>query len=407
MTTENEKDIEDEKAPTKKEVDVTADFDFISKGGFLLHCRDGQVLGVTKRQAEKVCSNCHFFDKCLNGEMIESKYRVIHKPDWDIAIARHMIQVLTTQRTTLPSLELYQEFMMQCDLLVLDTRLCNFVNYMDTTLAKEHRFLELAQDGFYQFKLIAKVTSEQWLNLLQLGILLNRDNTNYAVQLHEDEPHWSYEQLASRRNLDCRVSSHRVHAERAIEAILTIQEVLFQGENNPATSSATKLENLVTFDPLCERCTVYFETEEPLPQEHHELIDRLAGGEAYTRTCADGGAFQTEGYTIRSSSPDVLRRALEPLTNNGQESGMVDCSLRVDNPSPDTIGRLINASHDKVGDPKHKGTVGLDIQHNRYFFRKSLVDIHGILQYLTDFSTSAKIRQPFSVHILSSEDQTF
>jgi hypothetical protein len=379
------------------------DFDYIGTGGFLLTCQDDEVLGVTKEQAQQMCLSCRFFETCLNGGMLESTSRIIHKPDWNLTMARHMIQLLTTSRTTLPSLKLYEEFTHQCDAIVLDARLCNFVNYMDTTNTKETRFLELANDKYFCFTLTANVKCEQWLRLLDLGILLNRENTNYVVHLKQlpDQPiEWTSEQIVSRRNLDSRVSSYRVHADRSIHALVTIQQLLADSTTERSRTSSTSSPASSSLHE--ERYTIYFETAKPLAQDHHDLIDRLAGGQAYTRTCADGADFQTEGYTVQAS-PDVLRRALEPLR---YDEGIV-CSLRVDHPSPDTIGRLVNASLQEQIANEYHGKIGLDASLNRYFCRKPLEDILNMLEYLVDFSTTARVQQRFTVYLLSSEDKVF
>lgn len=39
--------------------------------------------------------------------------------------------------------------------------------------------------------------------------------------------------------------------------------------------------------------------------------------------------------------------------------------------------------------------------------RKSLQDIHIILNYMADFSMTARVQDLFAVHILSSEDEPF
>jgi hypothetical protein len=388
------------------------DFDYIGTGGFLLACQEGEILGVTKEQADKICSSCPFFDKCLNGGMLESQSRTIHKPDWNLAIARHMVQLLSTSRTTLPTLKLYEDLVIQSDALVLDARLCSFVNYMDTTSTKDTRFLDLAQDEYFCFSLIANVTSEQWLLLLDKGILLNRATTNYVVQLHYDSsertpPDWTSEQILSRRNLDSRISTYQVHADRAIQALVAIQQVLVDTPTTaiPGIRTRSRIAHPNPSSvPHEEKYTIYFETESPLAEDHHELIDRLAGGQAYTRTCADAASFQTEGYTVQAS-PDVLRRTLEPLHVFPYED--INCSLRIDHPSPDTIGRLINASKQELVDIRYKGTIGLDVQLNRYFCRKPLSDIFVMLTYLVDFSTTARVQKPFTVYICTSEDEAF
>lgn len=52
--------------------------------------------------------------------MIESESRIIHKPDWTLAIARHMVPLLVSFQTILPSLKLYVEFMIQTDAILVE-----------------------------------------------------------------------------------------------------------------------------------------------------------------------------------------------------------------------------------------------------------------------------------------------
>ena len=102
------------------------------------------------------------------------------------------------------------------------------------------------------------------------------------------------------------------------------------------------------------------------------------------------------------ASFDVLKRSIEPLVDG--KNGMIDCSLRIDNPSPDTLGRLINASQKAETYPS---TIGLDVTMNRYFCRKTLKDICIILDYLADYSMTARVQGDFDVHVFSSEDKPF
>lgn len=367
-------------------------FDYIGTGGFLIECQGGDILGVTKEQATKIQNECVFFQKCFGHDMMERQSRILRKPDWTLAIARHLVEALTKGRTTLSSLELYEQVMTAADQALIDLRLCNFVNYMDATHSKHTRFLDLVSDvdKYFCFTLKAKIASDQWLRLLEGGILLNREETNFVVKVHKDQA-LTKEQMLSRRNLDSRFSLFRVHADRSIQALMQIRKVL--NDSSQATSR--------TCNSTEEECSVYFETTECIPKNHHELIDRLAGGQAFIRTCADAAEFQTEGYTVRASL-DVLKRSIHPLVQGS--NAMIDCSFRIDNPSPDTLGRLINASHQAETYP---GTIGLDVALDRYFCRKTLKDVYNMLEYMADFSKTAKVSDDFTVHILSSEEKPF
>ena len=156
------------------------DFDYIGTGGFVIECQGNDILGLTQEQAAKVLQGCEFFQRCFGHDMMEGNSKIIRKPDWTIAIARHIIEALTKGWTTLPSLELYQQVMIAADQALIDLRLCNFINYMDATHSKHTRFLDLVTDQtkYYCFTLKAKVSSDHWLKLLEKEILLNRDHTS-------------------------------------------------------------------------------------------------------------------------------------------------------------------------------------------------------------------------------------
>jgi hypothetical protein len=387
-------------APECDQAKTEMDFDFVGTGGFVIVCGSNpgeeEVLGVTREQAELMLSNCPFFEKCLtvNSQidnesgggmavfhMKEANDRVIHKPDWSLAIVRHFVEVTTKGKTAVPSLNLYEQLLQAGDQALVDLRLTSMVNYMDCC-EQENDFLRLVHPDLYCFRLHAKVTGDQWLELLKQNVLLYRKETNFVVQLYKDLP-LQPDQILSRRKLDNRRSEFLVHADRPVEAILRIQKILNETDTPPKP----------------EAFSVYFETTDKIPEAHHQLIDRLAGGEAYIRTCADAVEHQTEGYTVKASL-DVLARAVRPV----DERSVIHCSLRIDNPTPDTLGRFINAcQRAKV----YPGTLGMDADINRYLCRKTMGDIQLVLEYMADYSTTSKIQGDFKILELSSEDKPF
>jgi hypothetical protein len=380
--------------------DMAMDYDYVGTGGFVIVCgasqEEEEVLGVTKEQAELMLRHCPFFEKCLsanseddNGsgggtsmlQMKEANDRIIHKPDWSLAIARHFVEVTTKGKTAVSSLNLYEQLMLAGDQALVDLRLSSMVNYMDAC-EQENDFLRLVHPDLYCFRFHAKVTGDQWLELLKQDVLLYREETNFVVQLNKDKP-LEPDQAVSRRKLDNRRSEFLVHADRPVEAILRIQKILKENETSPKQ----------------EAFSVYFETMDKIPEAHHQLIDRLAGGEAYIRTCADAVEHRTEGYTVKASL-DVLARAVRPV----DENNVIHCSLRIDNPTPDTLGRFINAcQRAKV----YPGTLGMDADINRYFCRKTMGDIQLVLEYMADYSTTSKIQGDFKILELSCEDKPF
>jgi hypothetical protein len=382
------------------------DFDYIQDGGFVIECKDGQFVGVSKEQGDVIQSESEFLAGCFRHGTMEACSRVLKSPDWSVAIARHIIEVLYKGKTTVSTLQLYEELIQAGDYACLDLRLCSLVNYLDVTDKEGTQlFSTLVDPSKYRFRFRAKVESSQWFQLLAKNILLYREETNFVVKVGKTEV---LDQMGvkARKRLDTRTSEFLVHTDQTIKAVLQIAKVL--GESSGMTDLA---------HPRPEQFSIYFETTESMPKEHHELIDRLAGGESYIRTCADA-SVTGEGYTVLGSF-DLLRRALRPLiaetnnnnnNNNNNNEKSLDapkyhyCSLRVDNPSPDTLGRLINAAQNVKDFPN---TLGLDSSTNRYFCKKTARDIDQMLEYLADFSTRAEISGDFQLEQVSSDDDPY
>eukprot|EP00533_Pseudo-nitzschia_delicatissima_P002687 CAMPEP_0116110664 /NCGR_PEP_ID=MMETSP0327-20121206/18030_1 /TAXON_ID=44447 /ORGANISM="Pseudo-nitzschia delicatissima, Strain B596" /LENGTH=283 /DNA_ID=CAMNT_0003603839 /DNA_START=74 /DNA_END=926 /DNA_ORIENTATION=- len=283
---------------------------------------------------------------------------------------------MTKGKTTLP--------VAAGDQSLADLRLSNLVNYIDPC-SRDNDFTRLVHQSFFRFSFEAVVTSDQWSDLLDRGILLYRQETNFVVQLYKNQE-LDPGQSLSRRQLDNQHSEFLVHSERSVQAVCEIQKCL----TNDSTRNGNGRD---------ESFSIYFETTESISKEHHQLINRLAGGEAFIRTCADAVEHQTEGYTVRASL-DVIGRAIKPV----DEERVIHCSFRVDNPIPDTLGRFINACQ-RVED--YPGTLGLDASMNRYFCRKSMKDIRRVLDYMRDYSTPSKVSGGFKLFSMSSESHSF
>jgi hypothetical protein len=371
------------------------DFDYISEGGFIIECRDGDTLGVTRAQAERMKIECEFVRNCFRHNTKEQASGILCKPDWSIAIARHLVEALTKDQTTVSNLELYEQVLKAGDQALVDLRLCNLVNYIEPTEKEATElFSTLVHPGKFRFEIVAKVTSKQWTNLLGQGILLHRKETNFVLRVAKDQA-MDRSQAMAKRKLDTKVSEYRVHTDLSIRGLLEISRVL---------SNGVSLKDVV---PASEKYSIYFETlGECFPQHHHDLIDRLAGG--YIRTCPDSSNV-SQGYTVEGSF-DLLRRALRPLqeaitaNKDNIPSSSCFCSLRIDDPTPDTLGRFINACQIAHDFPR---TLGLDAVSKRYFCRKTVRDVLIILDYLADFSTNANVSGEFRVMEFSSEDTPF
>jgi hypothetical protein len=267
-------------------------------------------------------------------------------------------------------------------------------------------FCNLVDPTKYRFTFRGKVSTNKWNELLEMGILLYRRQTNFVCKLHKEGPKRRGHDT-SRRQLDLKVSDYVVHSAQSIMALMDLCSAL--ADRSIETDGSVPAAAIVD---QCEKYTVYFETVVAIPEQHHELIDRLAGGEAYIRTCP-GTTDETQGYTITGSF-DLLRRALQPLLESDDDDESMHttiskpkrppCVLRIDNPTPDTLCRFVNACQLAQDYPK---TLGVDVMSNRYFCKKSIADVMSILVYMSDYGRSASVSGDFIVHQLSSEQHPF
>jgi len=363
-------------------------------------CQDEEILGVTREQAEYICKVCPFFDSCLNREMAESVSRIIHKPDWSLAIARHLIQLLVTSRTTLPSLHLYEEFSILLDFLVLDARLCNFVNYMDTTRVKHETVVELANIAPSIFTVTGKVTSRLWSQLLAAGLFLSRkdDDSDYTIQLHDPSRRKrEREQLSYRREtFDRDESEWEVHTKLSIHGALGMIQQVLESNMRPGESPSSRELPLHGGKFALRLVTEH----DLLGKDHRHMINRLAGEDVITVGFAVMPPPKVIIHCVKASA-GILRRKLAPLCDMED----IPCTLSVEDPSPDTVGRLINACLSDSIASNVKGTVGLGV--NGLFFYKPIPDTVQILRHLVDFSTTAQIDKTFTFRLSPDKGKTF
>ena len=373
------------KLPPRKIIQKTVmdDFDYVASGGFVIQCQDDNLLGVAKEQAEIVRRESVFFDNCFRHGTLEDQSGVICKPDWPLAVARHIVEVLTKGKTATTSLELLKEIFSAADYACIDLRLCSMVNYIDPALSvhSKDKFLDLVGAEKYCFTWKGNVKSKEWLELLEEDVLLHRKETNFVVQNYKEIMDWDDAIVRAKRELDNKVSEYIVHAHKALEAIIKIEKVIAKVMTMNCGSGPIRQEKF----------SIYFETSKSIPDSHQDFFDRLKGSGDYIRTCPDAsGSKNTEGHNIRGSF-DVLIRAIQPLL---EEEPHITCALRIDYPTPDTLGRFINACQLAKDFP---GKLGMDACAGRYFCRKTARDVKLILEYLGDYSTRAQLDGDFTI----------
>lgn len=99
--------------------------------------------------------------------------------------------------------------------------------------------------------------------------------------------------------------------------------------------------------------------------------------------------------TISCNSFLVLKHLFDSINNDeGGEDEDLPASLIVKSPTPDTLGRLINACR---ACPDKRSELGVDIKNNTYFATKSSKEVKAMLNYLADYSSSAVVAGDFKL----------
>jgi hypothetical protein len=170
---------------------MTDDFDYIGTGGFCIECSDGETLGVTKEESVRIQQRSIFFRNCFRHGTVESSMGIIKKPDWSLAVARHVVEALAKESTTLPNLNIFRELVTAADQACMDLRLCNSVNYRNPVLTENSnmQFFHLVNPENYKFSFRGNIKHHEWLELLEDNILLNRKETEYVVTPYFPQDH--------------------------------------------------------------------------------------------------------------------------------------------------------------------------------------------------------------------------
>ena len=95
--------------------------------------------------------------------------------------------------------------------------------------------------------------------------------------------------------------------------------------------------------------------------------------------------------TISCNSFLVLKHLFDSINEEDED---FPASLIVKSPTPDTLGRLINACR---ACPDERNELGVDIQKNTYFATKSSKEVKAMLSYLADYSSSAVVAGDFKL----------
>jgi len=183
---------------------------------FIIHCKNNERIYVPSMQGKLIKSRCSYFRLLLrsgggiihmdnNSEddadtttggssstSINSKKtttttattttattkkddnRILTKETWSSRTVRQLIELLTEGTTWIENdHEQFEELSRACE--EVDVRLClgSLINNHDILdRASTYRFFQLRNIQKYKFKLMGKIQSWQWMNLLQKGILL-------------------------------------------------------------------------------------------------------------------------------------------------------------------------------------------------------------------------------------------
>jgi hypothetical protein len=394
---------------------------------FVVECKGGEMVFVTAVQGRAVKTSCHFFRDRLIADSVQGDGRIVRMSEWSVATVRRLIEILTTGSTWIENdASCFSELLNTAKEAGIDLRLGSLINYHDI-LDKEgtQKFFNMFNLEKYQFKLRATVKSSQWMHLMKKGVLLLLKSKVLMVKIASKNANRSQkrgspsnERLAK---CDSICSEFCVYANGNVNALLAIMDVL-----SPAHTPKEK----VVRNTQEEEFKLVFKTSAGyLPQEDLDMLWRITTS-SYTMSTVEeqGYLYSKPEKSDASSSSNGASESAAPTNSTalalvGQalpskqkeyqcrsmtgtsflvlkhlfdsvntDDGDLSASLVVKAPTPDTLGRLINATRQC-----QEHDLGFNLEQNVYFAATTSREMKHVLAYLADYSSSAIVAGDFKM----------
>jgi hypothetical protein len=435
---------------------------------FVIECQHGEMVFVTAAQGKAVLQRSNYFRVLFR---VGSGDRIVKKPEWSLATARRMIELLTTGRSWIENdASCFSRMVEAAKEVAVELRLGSLINNHDTLEQEDtHKFFRMINLEKYQFKIQTKITSWQWMTLMHRGILLLLKSKVIMIKTAPSisEKVQSRPPPTNERLMKCNsmCSEFCVYADGNISALLDIMDILCP-LTNPKDVLARRMqpeeyrlvyytrEGKMTKEDLdmiwritdasytaapeedrkyLQPISSYAQQAEPSNNNISTTNGRLGSAESNNKALVQakkGESSPHETYELlpailaSSSSPSPLSTSTSTSTaavlhcraitctsllvmkhvfdNINKEDGHLPACLLISSPTPDTLGRLINATNqqkrtcqDDCNDNDNE--LGMDMDRNLFYTSKSSHDVKRTLDCLADYSSSAVVRGDFKL----------
>jgi hypothetical protein len=444
----------------KTESSTEGDDSVVGPSEFVIECKNGEMVFVTAAQGKVVQSRCRYFRDLLAAGAKAGEGSVMKNPNWSVSTVRRLIELLTTGSTWIDNdASCFAELSEVAEEAVVELRLASLINYYDVLDRQSTRqFFKMIDINKYQFKIRATVKSCQWMELMKRGILLLLKSKVIMVKTGPKVIPKSQKKVSPTTErltkCDSICSEFCVYANGNVNAVLTIMDTL-----SPVTTTEEKMAR----QAQPEEFKLVFKTRvDSMSNDDLEMMWRITATTYRISTEEEQGYLKpNRAATGRQSStpieaPSLKKNTTMPAKNargkyavsssalvpvaesnktpqpqptkpstpkpakyqcrtlnctsflvlkhlfdsvDSDEKGGCRACLIVTAPTPDTLGRLVNATR-----TSQDHELGFDLERNVFFASKAVSEMKQMLEYLADYSSSAVVLGDFKLTELEKRE---
>jgi hypothetical protein len=216
-----------------------------------------------------------------------------------------------------------------------------------------------------------------------LDMLWRVTSSSYTIAPSEDrkymESHWRVDEFLKQRT-----AAHQENDNHSIVHELPVKNESIGERLVCSKPKPTAVAGTIGSKPLT---TGKGRGRPPIPK----TIAPVKSDDIETSKKATSTSDELHCRTISCNSFLVLKHLFDAINEEDED---FPASLIVKAPTPDTLGRLINACR---ACPDERNELGIDIKRNTYFATKSSKEVKAMLNYLADYSSSAVVKGDFKL----------
>ena len=397
----------------------------MAEKGFVFECQDGEKLEVTSSQASELKEKCDYFENIFAHGTIEAQDLVVRKPDWTLATATNLVNLITTGSVLIQKSVEYTNLAKAADQILLPGQILllppsciqkqsiSSVKELEATMLYCMNRSQLA-DKENRLTLVTpkKITSLSWQNLLGQSVIVISTDEEFRVGWHRPPRH-SNTSSDSKTTIVfpnlfvkmCGGDAQGPTARFPVDeyAIKSVKKSIAVGLDHFCSilrGAKGDRDNKKVFHSeefsIRVPCDIIIADMQLL-----QTITKETQASGYIHGKSSLGYYLDGGNDIPCptffGTFEQLRHALSLIPIQAvheDRQGRKRCSLRVCAPNHNTLQHLIASTHHCQDNP---GTFGVDIATNAYFAVKSVSDMKLMLSYLAGNACPEPPKHPTKV----------